>query len=188
VSHNVELPQHRYVFVVPSFVLRPDDPRTALIPAVWVGCSVQPGRALGCTVLLESGALVVDLPLHALRGAFVTWAPLELPDVVAWDCYGWSAEIWEPSYLSGLPCAILTADHKHATARGSLWFAVDHVGGDGFSLAPDQHKLLYVVERQDDHALMLLPQDRLVIEEASFTVVEGIPAIRRQTQVWTAER
>ena len=186
-SHNVELPTHRYVFVVPSFVLRPDDLRQALIPAVWVGVSVTPSRALGCTVLLESGALVVDLPLHALRGAFVEWAPLELSDVVAWDCYGWSAEIWEPSYLSGLPCAILSADHKHATARGRLWFAVDHVG-DGFSLAPEQHKLLFVVERDGDHALMLLPQDRLVIEEASFTEIDGIPNIRRQTQVWTAEQ
>ena len=186
-SHNVELPQHRYVYVVPTFVLRPDDPRTALIPAVWVGCSVQPSRALSCTVLLESGALVVDLPLHALRGAFVTWAPIELSDVVAWDCYGWSAEIWEPSYLSGLSCAILTADHKHATARGRLWFAVDHVG-DGFSLAPEQHKHLWVVERQGDHALRLLPQDRLVIEEASFTEIDGIPNIRRQAQVWTAEQ
>lgn len=185
--HNVELPRHRYVYVVPSFVLRPDDLRTALIPAVWVGVSVTPGRALGCHVLLESGALVVDLPLHALRGAFVQWAPLKLSDVVAWDCYGWSAEIWEPSYLSGLSCAILSADHKHVTNRAKLWFAVDHVG-DGFSLAPDQHKHLLVVERQDDHALMLLPQDRLLIEEASFTVVEGIPEIRRQAQVWQAEQ
>ena len=40
-SHNISLPTHRYVYVVPSFVLR-DPLRTALIPAMWVGVSVTP--------------------------------------------------------------------------------------------------------------------------------------------------
>ena len=75
-SHNISLPRHRYVWVVPSFVLR-DPMRTALVPAVWVGVSVTAGRSIGCHVLLESGAIVVDLPLHALRGAMVEYTPLE---------------------------------------------------------------------------------------------------------------
>lgn len=184
-GHNVSLPAHRYVWVDPSFVLR-DSAAVALIPAMWIGVSVTPGRSLGCHVLLENGALVVDLPLHALRGANVTCSPVELSDVVAWDCYGWKAETWQPEALSGLTCTLLSPDHKSIAGEGVLWFCVDHTG-DGYSMAPDQHKHLWIVERQSDHALMLLPQDRLLIEEVSFTRVNGIPPIKRQDQIWYAE-
>lgn len=183
--HNVSLPTHRYVGVVPSFVLRTTD-QTALIPAMWVGVSVSPGRALGCHVLLENGALVVDVPLHALRGALVAWEPLALPEVVAWDCFGWNAEAWQPEVLSGLSCTILSDDHQRPVGNGHLWFAIDHMG-DGYSLAPEQHKHLWVVERTSDRALLLLPQDRVLIEDMSFTRIDGIPPIKRQTQVWYAE-
>jgi hypothetical protein len=184
-SHNISLPRHRYVYVIPSFVLR-DPLRTALVPAVWIGLSVTAGRSIGCHVLLENGAVVVDLPLHALRGAMVEYAPLPLSEVVSWDCYGNSAEAWEPSYLSGLACTILTDDHKWMVDAGTMWFCVDHVG-DGYSLAPEQHKHLWIVERTRDHAIMLLPQDRVLVEEKSFTVIDGIPPIKRQSTIWSAE-
>lgn len=188
-AHNITLPRHRYVYVVPSFVLR-DPLASALIPAVWVGVSVTPGRSLGCHVLLENGAMVVDLPLHALRsqqaGQQAGWDPVALADLVAWDCYGWNAEIWEPSYLSGLRCEILSADHRSVTDRGTLWFAIDHLT-DGFGLEPAQHKHLWIVERHRDNTLMLLPQDRVLVEEASFTEIAGIPSIKRQATIWSAE-
>jgi hypothetical protein len=184
-SHNISLPRHRYVYVVPSFVLR-DPLRTALVPAMWVGVSVSPGRSLGCHVLLENGALVVDVPLHALRGAMVEYSPIPLPELVSWDCFGWSAEAWQPEVLSGLSCAILSENHKDVQGKGTLWFCIDHTG-DGYSQQPDQHKHLWIVVRLVDHVLMLLPQDRMLIEELSFTKVRGIPPIKRQTHVWCAE-
>jgi hypothetical protein len=153
---------------------------------MWVGVSVTPGRSIGCHLLLENGALVVDLPLHALRGANVDYSPVQLSDVVAWDCYGWSAEAWQPESLSGLSCTLLSSDHRLIVGAGVLWFALDHTA-DGYSLTPDQHKHLWVVERQSDHAIMLLPQDRFLIEELSFTKVNGIPPIKRQTLIWWAE-
>jgi hypothetical protein len=137
-------------------------------------------------VLLENGALVVDIPLHALRSKFVVWEPVSLSEVVAWDCYGFDAELWQPSYLSGLDCAILSANHREAVDRGTLWFAIDHLT-DGFALEPAQHKHLWVVERHRDHALMLLPQDRVLVEEKSFTEIDGIPPIKRQSVIWSAE-
>lgn len=183
--HNVSLPTHRYVWIVPSFVLRGEH-STALIPAMWVGVSVTPGRALGCHVLLENGALVVDVPLHALRGAMVEYVPLQLSELVAWDCFGWSAEAWQPEVISGLSCAILSEDHKRDMGKGHLWFCIDHIG-DGYSLTPEQHKHLWIVERESDRALMLLPQDRMLIQDLSFTHINGIPPIKRQAQVWYAE-
>lgn len=186
--HNISLPTHQYVGIVPPFVLHGGASEAqGLLPAVWIGVSVTPGRSLGCHVLLENGALVVDLPLHALRAsAKPSYQYVELSDVVAWDCYGWDAECWQPSYLHGLDCAILSADHREAVDRGSLWFAIDHLS-DGFALEPGQHKHLWVVERHRDDALMLLPQDRLLIEEKSFTAIDGIPPVRRQSTVWSAE-
>ena len=67
-----------------------------------------------------------------------------------------------------------------------LYFCIDHTT-DGYSRQPDQHKHLWLVVRQSDHAIMLLPQDRLLIEELSFTKVAGIPPIKRQDLVWCAE-
>ena len=144
-SHNISLPRHRYVWVVPSFVLR-DPLRQALVPAVWIGVSVTAGRSIGCHVLLDNGAVVVDLPLHALRGAFAEWEPLALDELVSWDCYGWSAEAWEPPYLSGLACTVLSDDHKWMVDRATMWFCIDHIQ-DGYSLAPEQHKHLWIVIR-----------------------------------------
>jgi hypothetical protein len=184
-SHNISLPRHRYVYVIPSFVLR-DPLRTALVPAVWIGLSVTAGRSIGCHVLLENGAVVVDLPLHALRSSFDKWEPLDLKEIVSWDCYGWSAEAWEPAYLSGLSCGILSENHKVVLDKGTMWFCIDHTG-DGYSAEPSQHKHLWIVERERDGALMLLPQDRVLVEELSFTHIDGIPPIKRQSQIWYAE-
>jgi len=184
-SHNLSLPRHRYVWVGSDFVLR-GGPTPTLIPAVWYGVSVMPGRSLGCHVLLENGAMVVDLPLHAIRSADVPWSPVALEDVVTWDCYGWDAELFEPSYLAGLDCAILDRDHADTGDRGTLWFCVDHLT-DGFALEPSQHKHLWIVGRRRDHALMLLPQDQVIVEERSFTLIDGIPPIKRQSTVWSAE-
>lgn len=184
-SHNVSLPRHRYVYVVPSFVLR-DPLRTALVPAVWFAVSVTAGRSLGCHVLLENGAVVVDLPLHSLRSEFDEWEPLDLKELVSWDCFGWSAETWEPEYLSGLGCDILSANHKEMIEKGTIWFCLDHIK-DGYSLAPEQHKILFIVERERDGAFMLLPQDRVLVEDLSFTHIDGIPPIKRQSTIWSAE-
>ena len=58
---------------------------------------------------------------------------------------------------------------------------------DGYSLQPEQHKHLWIVERERDGALMLLPQDRVLVEELSFTHIDGIPPIKRQSVIWSAE-
>ena len=67
--HNINLPTHRYVYVIAGFVRPTDDgsPADERLPAVWWGLSVTPNRTLGAHVVLENGAMVVDLPFHALR-------------------------------------------------------------------------------------------------------------------------
>lgn len=182
-AHNVALPTHRYVYVIADFVVK--DSAQSLIPAVWFGIGSTPQRSLSCHVLLENGAMIVDLPLHALR-----WKPIdtavELSDAVAWDCYGWNVEVYQPPYISGLSCKLLDKKHHMTTDTGVMWFAIDFID-NGFSDEPSQHKHLWIVARERDGALMLLPQDRVLIHEASFTDIQGIPHIKRQDNLWVAE-
>jgi len=85
-----------------------------------------------------------------------------------------------------LSCGILSENHKVVQDKGTMWYCIDHVQ-DGYSLEPCQHKHLWIVERERDHALMLLPQDRVLVEELSFTHIDGIPPIKRQSVIWSAE-
>lgn len=187
-SHNIPLPRHRYVWVVRSMVESEcfDDTR---IRAVWWGISVTPNRTLMCHVVLENGAMVVDLPLEALR-----WTePLfeedetfeEIMDSATWDSYGWNAEIVSCDYLEQMRVSLLSADHEDVALTGHLWFAVDHVA-DGFSMEPAQHKHLWVVAVQTGE-FAWLPQDQLLLHDKSFTTVDGVPKIKRQEQIWSRE-
>lgn len=182
--HNIDLPHHRYVHVLASAVLLDTDER-ATIPAVWWGMSATPGRMFGCHVLLENGAIVVDLPLHVLRHGAMSVAEWDARDAQRWDCYGAAMQAHQPAYLSGLPCQVLTPDHADTRWFGNLWFYLDHVG-DGFSIEPAQHKHHWVVALSNG-AFTCVPQDLLLVEESSFTEVKGIPPVRRQDTVWSCE-
>lgn len=183
-SHNIPLPTHRYVHVRSSFVL--DAPEAGpTLPAVWWGVSSSPGRALGCHVLLENGALVLDLPPHAV--ALSADAPaVALPDVQPWDCFGWAIEAVEVPFLDGLPASLLDAAHHATGEHGRLLGLGFDWTANGYSAEPEQHKMLWVVAHADG-SLRLLPQDRLLVEDRSFTLVHGVPRVQRQRAVWRGE-
>jgi hypothetical protein len=183
-SHNVDLPTHRYVHVIESAVHR-DGSKDKTIPCVWYGVSSTPGRMYGCHVLLESGAMVVDLPLHALRhrpDAVQRWC---FDEAQRWDAFGWDIEVSEPKYLSGLMARVLDRDHREVEHYGDLWFCIDHIK-DGYSQEPAQHKHQWVVAL-DTGVFICVPQDQLLVAEQSFTEYGAIPPIRRQTRVWSCE-
>lgn len=188
--HNINLPTHRYVYVMSRFV-RPQDegsPTDDYLSAVWWGVSVTPNRTLGAHVVLESGAMVVDLPFHALR-----WhdqpghAPSPSGDAMlaTWDCYGWDAEIVQHDYLDNMRVTLLDERHQETGEQGRLWFAVDHLR-DGFGREPTQHKHLWVVALPCGR-FAWVPQDQLLLHDKSFTAVDGVPRIRRQDRVWSVE-
>lgn len=183
-AHNVDLPRHRYCYVIEEAVLHGGSETTTL-PCVWWGMSATPGRMFGCHILLESGAMVVDLPLHALRHQPTATQPWTPQEAQRWDGYGWSMETYEPAYLADLRCRVLAADHKNVVGRGDLWFAVDHVR-DGYSLEPGQHKIHWVVALADG-VFTCVPQDMVLVTETSFTIEQSIPRIRRQDDLWSCE-
>jgi len=187
--HNVDLPKHRYVWVRNDMLYR--EPEPGLTPAVWFGISSTPGRAFGCHVLLESGATVIDLPLHALYWTDEppTPKPRALSETVDWDSFGWSVEVYAPEYLSGLTVEILDGGEPTGSS-GEAWFATDWTD-NGWSDYPEQHKWLWVVAEDTGH-LVALPQNRLLFCESSFTKYDphdgiGQGGIQRQVTVWRAE-
>lgn len=195
--HNV--PVHQYVYVLNSFVFRDvEESDLALTKALWFGISVTPGRTLGCHLLLDNGAMVLDLPIHALRHESggchhdqqVTERTYALEEVAQWDCYGYDAEVWEPSAIAGQTCIILDEMHQYIQDAGVLWFAVDHLR-DGYAEEPAQHKHLWVVAGTQGR-LYWIPQDRILVNDRSFTRTELdgdllIPPIKRQETVYAAE-
>ena len=189
--HNLNLPRHRYVWVMSDYVRKTDDGSSPyeLIPAVWWGVSVQPNRVLGCHVVLENGAMVVDLPLHALRWHTHKEPTDKLLPLAAkyftWDCYGWDAEIVQSEYLDEMRVQLLDDEHRLTGDFGELWFAIDHTK-DGFGMEPAQHKHLWVVANSCGR-FSWVPQDQLLIYDKSFTEVDGVPKIKRQDRTWSYE-
>jgi hypothetical protein len=191
-AHNVCLEKHRYVWVQSDYVLR--DPSTEFEPAIWWGVSSHPGRSLGCHVLLESGAVVLDLPLHALAhrdDALVTAtargsdADLVAQERCSWDNFGWEIEAIEVPLL-----ASLEVEEMHTGQLGQVWFAVDW-RNNGWSDYPEQHKWLWIVARNDGW-LVARPQNNLLFVEKSFTNPETTERhiqerIQRQRRVWSCE-
>lgn len=180
-AHNLTLPTHRYAYVLKRAVMDVSaDERYDLLPCVWWGVSVTPNRMLGCHILLESGAMVVDVPLVHMRSHDMARENEGRSEgIITWDCYGWDAEIVQNDYLAGTQVHVLDKHHKATGMTGRLWFAIDHIK-DGFSMEPAQHKHLWVVAMNSLCDFSWVPQDQLLLTDKSFTVHQGIPKILRQ--------
>jgi hypothetical protein len=190
-SHNISLPTHRYVYVLKRSVIQMAYDKATwddLIPCVWWGVSVTPNRMLGCNLLLENGAMVVDVPLSELRWADTGREADGRPSgIITWDCYGWDAEIIQNDYLANTRVQVLDEKHKKTGQIGTLWFAIDHIK-DGFSMTPAQHKHLWVVAMWSKGDFSWVPQDQLLLEDKSFTDVPvEVPRILRQDEYRSVE-
>ena len=177
-----QLPHHQYVQVDTRFThTQPVLPST---PAVWFGLVSYPGRAWGCTVLLESGAVYRNLPLHALAhkldGLSIPWRP---QDAQHWDCYGSGFTTLAYDTLRGLECLAKTADVQR---QGEYLCTIAPVG-DAYSAVPSQSKELVLVALVNGR-YTLQPTDRVVFRDMSFTVGEGFPrGLKRQEDTYSAE-
>ena len=177
-----QLPHHQYCFVDTSFTHR--TPETPSIPAIWFGLVSYAGRAWGCNLLLESGAVYRNLPLHALahkrEGLDQPW---EAREAQHWDCYGSGFTTLAYDTLRGLECLAKTAD---TTTRGEYICTIAPVG-DAYSAVPSQSKELVLVSLENGR-YTLQPTDRVVFRDMSFTVGDGFPrGLRRQDETYSAE-
>ena len=173
------LPKHRYVKVDSQFTHR--EP-VGWVDAVWFGLASHPGRAWGCHIMLESGAVYRGLPPHAI--AFTDDPEPDWPITKAqlWDCYGYNWSSVEYTYLRGLRCRCRIGKEEF---RGSYLFTVIPIG-DGFSEAPEQSKEFMFVEL-DNGRLTIQPTNRILFEDRSFTEPGEVPGLKLQTEVWSCE-
>lgn len=175
------LPRHLYVYVDTTFTHR-GKPRPRFQPAVWFGLTSAPGRAWGCTIMLESGAVYRSLPPHAIAFSVRPGWPWTLQKSQTWDCYGTDFSVVEYPYLAGLRCLAKTGT---TTSEGRYLFSVAPVG-DGFSAQPEQAKEFHFIEVLG--RLSIQPTDRVVYEDKSFTGPLAFPhGLRAQTDVYRCE-
>ena len=179
------LPGHVYALVDRSIVRRDGVPGT-YEPCVWFGLRSFPARAWGCHILLECGALVRDVPLHALahaRGAdpAASWSAEQAQ---TWDCYGlqWSAHAY--AYLQGLEAIVKCAGRDIV---GDYLFTVAPIG-DAFTAEPEQAKEFSFFQLANGR-FAAQPTNHVLFIERSFTAFDlAWPRdIKRQTEIWTAE-
>jgi hypothetical protein len=179
-THAGALPAHQYVLIEPNAL-----GEHGWLKAVWFGLVSYPGRAWGCHVLLESGAVYRSVPLHQLawrEDAAEDWKPGKAQ---TWDCYGWQFSTIEYPYLAGLNALVRLQDSDQET--GQYLFTAVPVG-DAFSAAPEQAKEFMFV-KLDNGRFTAQPTNHVLLEERSFTNAEdGWPSfLRRQDRVWSAE-
>jgi hypothetical protein len=153
-------------------------------PCVWFGLRSFAGRAWGCHVLLECGAVVRDIPLHALaRYDEPDDGPWTLEESQHWDCYGDQFSLVRYTYLQGLEARVKCASAEHL---GEYLFTACPLN-DGFSAEPEQSKeFMFLALRNGRFCAQ--PTNRVLFIERSFTDDTGWPAdIQRQSEVWSCE-
>jgi hypothetical protein len=173
------LPHHVYCVVDRAFS-RVDG--TGFEPAIWFGLRAYPGRAWGCHVLLECGAVVRDLPLHALATCEDA-APWTLQQAQHWDCYGLQFSLHAYAYLSGLEAQVRCGD---GCEWGDYLFSAIPIG-DAYTAEPAQAKeFCFLALRNGRFAAQ--PTNRCLFVERSFTEATDWPKdIRRQTEIYSCE-
>ncbi len=174
------LPQHIYCHVERSFVRTGEQAGTE--PCVWFGLRAYAGRAWGCHVMLECGAVVRDIPLHALAQS-VEAAPWTLESAQHWDCYGDQFSLVRYTYLQGLEARAKCGPAEHL---GEYLFTACPMH-DGFSAEPEQSKEFVFLALRNGR-FTAQPTNRVLFIERSFTEAQAWPTdIQRQSEVWSCE-
>lgn len=174
------LPRHQYVWV--DSRITHEEP-CGFVPAVWFGLVSIPGRAWGCNVMFESGAIYRSVPPHAISFSEDPETDWDIDDAELWDCYGYDWHATEYTYLRGLRCDAIIKCEKHP---GTYLFTAVPIG-DGFSDAPDQAKEFMFIMLDNDR-LTIQPTNRVMFEDRSFTdVSQGVPRLRLQTEIYSCE-
>ena len=177
-THSGALPRHLYVWIEPNALGDHD-----WLRAVWFGLVSYPGRLWGCHVLLESGALYRNVPLHqvAARNDAPPWSPAQ---AATWDCYGWQFSTIEYPFLTSMNVKARLQDGTEAL--GQYVFTAIPVA-DAFSAAPEQAKEFVFIEL-DNGRFTAQPTNHVLFDDRSFVEELAWPTtLRRQTRVWSAE-
>jgi hypothetical protein len=181
-----ELPRHIDVWVDTKFTHCNGAMETLFVPAIWFGLVSYPGRAWGCTLMLESGAVYRNLPPHALifdmpKGFEKSWS---IDEAQLWDCYGTDFTTIEYELLREHRCRVMVGNDEHA---GEYLFTAAPVG-DAWSARPEQAKEFSFIKLNIGR-LTIQPTNRVLFEERAFTTrnAHWPTDLKRQTEIWSCE-
>jgi hypothetical protein len=177
-THAGSLPRHLYVWIEPNAIGQHD-----WLRGVWFGLTSYPGRAWGCHVLLECGAVYRNVPLHKVASKHTDkpWSPA---DAQTWDAYGWQFSTIEYPYLMSNNVRVKLQDKREL--RGEYLFTVVPVG-DAFSASPEQSKEFYFCALENGR-ITAQPTNHVLIEDRSFTDELAWPKfLTRQTDWFSSE-
>lgn len=172
------IPLHKYIFVDSRYT---HEEPCGFVPAVWFGLVSIPGRAWGCNVMLECGAVYRSIPPHAIAFTQHPEVDWKVDDAQMWDCYGYSWSAHQYTFLTELRCK---AYIKGKPYSGTYLFTVAPVG-DGFSQEPSQSKEFKFIEL-DNGRLTIQPTNRVTFIDKSFTEGE-VPKLRLQEDTYSCE-
>jgi len=180
------LPQHIYCHVERLYTRNGIQDGTE--PCVWFGLRSYPGRAWGCHVMLECGAVVRDIPLDGLLQNARDDSDGWLLDMAQhWDCYSNQFSLVRYTYLQGLEARVKCGRGEDEEEHLGEYLFTACPMNDGFSAEPEQSKeFMFLALRNGYYTAQ--PTNRVLFIERSFTDDTGWPTdIQRQSKVWSCE-
>lgn len=186
-SGSGSIPAHQYVWVARKFVRKHCN--SGWEPAIWFGLQSTPSRAFGLHIRLDDGAIVRNLPPHAIKwlsGDGEESGDWGMEDAQVWDCTGDHFSVHEYTYLQEMECVV--RDAAGMNRHGTYLFTVIPMR-DGYSREPEQQKE-YLFIRTDEGRLAIRPTNMtLVIDQSQKKIdrVEWPEDVKPQTEKWHAE-
>ena len=92
--------------------------------AVWFGLVSIPSRMWGCNVVLESGAIYRNLPLHALAACEQPEPMWTAKDAQTWDCYGYDFSVL--AYIDSAVHHFVKITQGLGTPTMQCWMHLSH--------------------------------------------------------------
>jgi hypothetical protein len=156
----IDLPVHQYVTVSPGLI------HDEVQRGAWFAVQPNMGGVWGGHVLLESGALFRNIPLHALVIG-PDDSPTQRPeDLQLWDCYAEEATAIEYRYLRGLTTLSREARGSGILPGRYLFTLIPR--NDAFSRHPEQAKEFVVSVRDDTSRLVIRATNELLFADKSL--------------------
>lgn len=177
-SQAGQLPTHQYCSVDLAFISK----QTGFAPCVWFGLVSIPGRAWGCTVMLECGAVYRAVPPHALAFRADAEPVWKIDNAQRWDCYGREFATIEYTYLRGVNVEVKAGK---VLCHGEYLFTAAPID-DGFSRQPEQAKEFMFI-RLDNGRLTIQPTDKVLFHELSFAEPKWPTELVSISEVYSCE-
>jgi hypothetical protein len=183
-THIADIPQPFYAYVQDEFLYNQESGHGNRTPCLVYGLSALPARAWGFSVLLNNGALVQHIPIHALSMNENPSHEHPLDHLQPWSCYGYEFATHQYSALFELPAK---AYLKRGIWENGRYLFTAAPYDDMYSLAPDQHKHFNFIAL-DCGRIASLAGNRCLFYDSSFvTIADERPKYKTNTKVWHTE-